>query len=284
MTVQVDWDKLMQAAQKPALFTPGEEHFWDDPYIATQMLEAHLSPDTDAASRKPQTIDRHVDWIVQRTGLSAGSRLFDLGCGPGLYAQRMAQRGIQVTGVDLSENSLAYARQQAQQAGLSIEYRHQDYRRLTDEARYDVAVLIYYDLGVLLPADKLQVLRNAYRALKPGGIFICDLLTRENRHGVVEQRDWELEERGFWRPIPYLGLHSTIHYPEAEVYLDQDVIVDASGKTSIYRRWEQNFTPQTASELMMQAGFAAPEIWADLCGTPYQHGVEALGIVAQKCA
>ena len=57
--------QLMELQQKPAPFTPGEPLFWDDPHISMQMLAAHLNPDIDAASRRPETIDRSVQWLIE---------------------------------------------------------------------------------------------------------------------------------------------------------------------------------------------------------------------------
>jgi hypothetical protein len=74
--------QLLQLQQKPAPFTPGGALFWDDPHISTQMLEVHLNPDNEAASRSPQTIDRCVKWMIETTGLKAGDSVLDLGCGP----------------------------------------------------------------------------------------------------------------------------------------------------------------------------------------------------------
>jgi hypothetical protein len=43
------------------------------------MLEAHLDPKSDAASRRPETIDRMVGWILDRLGLQAGDRVLEEG-------------------------------------------------------------------------------------------------------------------------------------------------------------------------------------------------------------
>ena len=52
--------RLGRHAARPALFAPHAASFWDDPYISRQLLAAHLDPGTDAASRRPDTIDRSV--------------------------------------------------------------------------------------------------------------------------------------------------------------------------------------------------------------------------------
>lgn len=84
--------------------------FWDDPHISAKMLKAHLNPDTDAASRRHDFIDRSVEWIVSTFALSPRSRVLDLGCGPGLYAGRIARQAVPVVGIDVSRRSIAYAR------------------------------------------------------------------------------------------------------------------------------------------------------------------------------
>jgi len=106
---KLNLEQLQCLQEKPAPFTPGEPLFWDDPHISGQMLKAHLDPKTDLASRCPETIDRSVAWIVETLGLCPGDAVLDLGCGPGLYAARLAQRGLRVSGVDYSRRSIDYA-------------------------------------------------------------------------------------------------------------------------------------------------------------------------------
>lgn len=84
---------------------------WTRPHLAKQMLAFHLSQETDLASRTYESIDRAVQWIDDQLGLS-GKSLCDLGCGPGLYAQRFESKGANVTGVDFSEVSIDYAKTQ----------------------------------------------------------------------------------------------------------------------------------------------------------------------------
>jgi 2-polyprenyl-3-methyl-5-hydroxy-6-metoxy-1,4-benzoquinol methylase len=86
------------------------------------MLKAHLDPNTDAASRRPEIIVKSVKWLSQYLRLSPGSEVIDLGCGPGLYCAHFHREGWKVTGLDFSERSIAYAREQAAKCGQDIEY------------------------------------------------------------------------------------------------------------------------------------------------------------------
>ncbi|MEN6435299.1 MAG: hypothetical protein ABFD58_05710, partial [Anaerolineaceae bacterium] len=90
----IDLSSIRDLQKKPLPYTMGEPLFWNDPYISKQMLIAHLDPITDAASRKPETIDKSVSWIIQESNIKPGNSVLDLGCGPGLYASRLAQKGF----------------------------------------------------------------------------------------------------------------------------------------------------------------------------------------------
>jgi hypothetical protein len=69
-------NQLAQALGRPEPFAPHDAPFWDDPYIASQMLAAHLDPHTDGASRRPETIRATVDHLVGARG--AGPRPGDV--------------------------------------------------------------------------------------------------------------------------------------------------------------------------------------------------------------
>ena len=126
------------------------------------MLEAHLNPDIDAASRRPETIDRSMTWLIETLGLKAGDSILDLGCGPGLYASRFAQAGLQVTGVDYSRRFIQCATKYAAENNLEINYRYQNYLELDDEKQYDAAFLTFGDFCPLKPEQHIRLLQNIH--------------------------------------------------------------------------------------------------------------------------
>ncbi len=74
-------------------FAQAGQRIWTDPHVSKQLLAAHLDPKTDAASRRPESIDRTITWVVNLLDLKPGNKILDLGCGPGLYSQRLAKLG-----------------------------------------------------------------------------------------------------------------------------------------------------------------------------------------------
>ena len=274
--------QLVALQQKPAPFTPGEPLFWDDPHISKQMLDVHLNPDIEAASRKAETIDRSVPWLIQTLGLKTGASLLDLGCGPGLYASRFARAGFGVTGVDYSRRSIGYASNHAKENNLEIVYRYENYLNLTDEDQYDAAFLIYGDFCPLNPEQRSMLLKNIYRALKPNGKFVLDVSTREHRMKHGNKNGWYAAESGFWKPGPHLVLEAGFDYPEGSIWLDQYAVIEADEKISVYRNWFQDYTPESITAELVQGSFAVESIWADLTGTPYTPESEWIGVITHK--
>ncbi len=280
-------DALQQLQQRPEPFAPGEPLFWDDPHISKGMLAAHLDPNTDAASRPPAIIDRTVTWILETLDLRRGDAVLDLGCGPGLYAARLAGSGMAVTGVDASRRSIDYAVEYARTHSLDITYRYQDYLTLEDEGRYDAALLIYGDFCPLSPRQRTQLLRNVHRALKPAGSFVLDVSQRGPWSAEEAGTSWYAAESGFWRPGPHLVLEQRFDYPGAALRLDQYLVMEAGSggvptAPAIYRVWRQEYTPATLTAELEAQGFHVESLWGDLTGEAYHEDSRWIGAVTTR--
>lgn len=92
------FNELKKYATKPQLYAPSTNKFWDDKHISKGMLEAHLNPEWEAATRKHEFVDKSVKWISKIVPSSQYKFFLDLGCGPGLYAEQFSNAGYSVTG------------------------------------------------------------------------------------------------------------------------------------------------------------------------------------------
>ena len=272
-------DLVRRLAERPAPFSPGDALFWTDPYVSERLLATHLDPSTDLASRRPETIAREVEWLVGTLGLEPGARVLDLGCGPGLYSAALAERGLDVTGVDVSATSLAHARRVAAETGLAIRYVQADYRELEEHGAYDAALLVYHELGVFPETDRAALLGRICDALRPGGRFAFDVVGTATVR--PERTTWTAEPGpGFWRPGPHLVLERRLAYPDLELSCSEYAVLE-EGAATLYRVWEQRFDPGGLERALASAGFDVEHVCADLTGTPWSAGAETIAVVAR---
>ncbi len=267
---------------RPPLYEPGDACFWTDPYISGQLLAMHLNPDSDVASRNKEAIDRTIASWLENGWISPGDLVLDLGCGPGLYAERLARAGARVVGIDQSERSVSYARGRAEEEGLRIEYRLGDFLQLSEEEKYDKAIQVYGEYCALSDKDRRLFLANIYRALKPGGLLLMDVTTRRLRMKAGLRNRWYTGEAGFWRLGRHLVLEEGIDYPEDDVWLDQYVVLDEDGRTTLYRVWFKDFTKGTLKSEVEAAGFKVVSVRGGLAGEPYDEEGDWIAVALRK--
>ena len=247
--------EVSKSSQKPPLYGPGNAVMWTDDHISRQLLGLHLNEHVDLASRKPGTIKKTVDWILSHTHKTELD-ILDLGCGPGLYAEILARKGHRVTGVDFSENSINYARQAAGEKNLDITYLCKDYTKLNlPEDHFDLALLVFTDFGPLLPRARQQLLAIIKKVLKPGGLFVFDVLNDRDLESKLTPKTWEISGPGFWSDSPYLALTESFLYKEEKVILYQHIIVDETGKIKTYRFWHHFFSQSDLRKTLDQFDF-----------------------------
>lgn len=244
-----------------------------------------------AASRPGAELDRAVAALAGRGLAGPGVRVLDLGCGPGLVAARLARLGCLVTGVDVSDSSLAYARREAEREGLVIHYRRVDFRELADVGCYDVVLQSYGELSTFAPDVRDDLLARVRRALVPGGAFVFDA-SRPRCHPPTGRR-WEASSGGFWRPGPHVVLEERFVTPAddgTQVACDQYVVVDAGdrsegasggGGVTTYRMWFHDHTPTSLAAVLEAAGFVVEEMSGSLAGDPVTDDGEWLAVVAR---
>jgi SAM-dependent methyltransferase len=149
---------------------------------------------------------REVDGIVNLLALPEGSSILDLCCGHGRHAIPLAQRGYKVTGQDLSEVFLREAKKEAQARGVHAHWLHSDMRNIPFEKEFDAVINIFTAFGYLEDQGEDQkVLQQVHKALKPGGLFLLEIMHREGlmRHYAHQHIEYYpegllvLEERSF---------------------------------------------------------------------------------------
>lgn len=252
----------------PKPWAEGEKIPWDEPGFSRRMLNLHLSQDHDAASRRFEVIDRHVRWIHTQVLERKPARILDLGCGPGLYASRLAMLGHRCVGIDFSPASITYARERAVEEDLECVYIQEDIRTVDYGGEYDLVMLIFGEFNVFRPGEARNILRKAHRALVPGGSLLLEPHTLEV---VIEMGkrppSWYSAEQGLFSDEPHLCLQENFWDAGEKVAIERYYVVDAT--TGLVRRHSastQAYTDEEYRSMLVESGFGEVEFYKSLSG------------------
>jgi SAM-dependent methyltransferase len=141
-----------------------EDHFGEQ--VAERFDERY------AQLAEPAVVDPIVDFIAEVAGVGAA---LELGVGTGRIALPLADRGVQVHGIELSEAMVARLRAKpgAEQVGVTMG----DFATTTVEGRFSVAYLVANTIMNLTTQDEqLACFRSAAAHLEPGGCFVIEVL------------------------------------------------------------------------------------------------------------
>lgn len=117
-----------------------------------------------------------LDYIDSRAAI-AGKTVLDVGCGGGILAESMAERGATVTGIDLAKKSLKVAQLHSLESGVSVTYRCVPVEELAEEMPASFDVVTCMEMLEHVP-DPQSVVRACARLVKPGGQVFFSTLNR----------------------------------------------------------------------------------------------------------
>lgn len=119
-----------------------------------------------------------VDFLESEIDYDKNFKILDVGCGTGRHAIELTRRGYSVTGVDLSENMLRKARENASNAGFEIDFRQADARDLPFKEDFDLVIMLCEGGFPLMETDEMnfQILESAAHSLNDKGKLIFTTL------------------------------------------------------------------------------------------------------------
>lgn len=277
------YDDLLDIQQRPQPFAQyTAATLWTDPHIAAQMLTFHLDPSNDRASRSFDFMDRSVAWLKGRFNIDEETRIGDFGCGPGLYAQRLATLGATVTGIDFSGHSLEYGRKTAVSLDLTIDYTQANYLNFNADKQFDLILLVSNDYCALSPAQRRQLLGVFKQHLANGGAIVLDVDTRVAFDQKQESsRFTHAPTGGFWAAEPYFSFHNAFKYPAERVTLDKFSIITPTRHLEIFN-WMQHFDQATLTKEFAASGLVIEAWYGDVAGAILGESAPTMAVVVRN--
>jgi len=275
---------ILQRNPDPSPWSEGDNIPWNDPEFSKRMLKEHLTQEHDAASRRFEKIEAHVTWIHEEVLKSQPGKLLDLGCGPGLYASRLAHLGHQVTGIDYSPASIAYAQDTSQTEKLTCNYIHADLREADFGHNYETAMLIYGEFNIFRPTDIRQILRKAHASLRPGGILILEPHTFEIVQSMGQAApSWYSSLSGLFSADPHIVLEEHFWNSDQQTATTRIFVIDADTGTVIrYAQSFQAYTQVDYQNQLIECGFGEINFYPSLTGLIDPEQGQLIAITAVK--
>jgi SAM-dependent methyltransferase len=221
------------------------------------------------------TGEAQVERAIALSGVEPGDVL-DLGCGPGRHAIPLAKRGSRVTAVDLSAFHLGKARERAAAAGVSVEFVEADMRAFVRDGAYDLALSIFTSFGYFDDAqDDARVLQNLHRSLKPGGVLVMDVISKERMAKVLTPTLSERLPDGTLRIQRHEIVDDWTRIKNEWLYIKDD-------RVRTWRFHLRVYSGQELKGLLRTAGFGQISLYGHLDGRPYGAELERLVVRAVK--
>ena len=244
-----------------------------DAYGALAASYDRLTNDVDYAA----VVDFYQE-ILRREGLKPRTAV-DLACGTGSVTALLAQLGIQVTGVDMSEEMLCVASQKAQKLENPPVFVCHRLEQLRLPRAVDLAVCALDSLDYITnPADCAEAIRRVYKALNPGGCFIFDVNTPEKLRAMDGQVFLDEDDDVYcvWRG----------EFDEESNICTYGMDLFQRQGNAWLRSWEEHreyaYDAQTLTGYLRDAGFTSIRVYADRLMEAPREGEQRIYIKARK--
>ena len=225
----------------------------------------------------PERTEREVEGLITLLALEPGSKILDLCCGHGRHAILLAQRGYEVTGLDLSEVFLQRAQADAAAEGVSVRWVRSDMREIPFEGEFDAVINMFSAFGYLEDeGEDLQVLRQVRQALKPGGLFLMEIIHREALMGRFQPRGWHHGEDGII-VLEDRRFNLLTSRNEVEVTL-----IHPDGRRTVYHHAMRIYSLAELVRLLQAADLPVEAVYGGLDGSDLTLDSRRLVVLARK--
>jgi SAM-dependent methyltransferase len=216
-----------------------------------------------------------ADFIQRQLQLSAGAKVLDVPCGNGRLSVELAQRGFELTGVDIASEFIAEGKLKSIAAGVPVDFHERDMRDLPSGSEFDGAFCFGNSFGYLNDDENADFLQTLSQTLKPGARFILDA------PAIAECLLPNLQSH---RSITVAGISVSIEnrYDEDESRIFTDFTFMRNGETDKRQSSQRIYTYRELSELLSLAELQTEVEFSSLDEQPFELGSQRLLLICKK--
>lgn len=210
-------------------------------------------------------------------GLKEGSSILDACCAVGRVSVELAKQGLSVTGVDLTQAYLATAKETAEAEGVALNLVQKDMRRFTSRKKFDAAINVYNSFGYCNSiAEDMKIIRQISKALKKGGCFILECISRETAIRYFTEGEW------FKRAGKTVLTQFTVEGAWEGLRSKWILIDDGDGSRIEHEFVQRLYSAAELRDMICRNGFSSAQVYGGFTNEPYDYSAKTMVIVAVK--
>lgn len=222
-----------------------------------------------------------VDFLIENLRLKGNEKILDLACGFGRHSLELARRGFSVTGVDITADYIAYAKQQAAAENLDARFILCDIREVNFSNEFDV-VLNMADgaVGYLENDDEnLKIFDIVSRALRRGGKHFMDIINAEYAEVHFPCKTWDPGLNGLtlsqfeWNEKTRIMLYGQLDLKYGSMLTRP--LIEYGNPTRLYSLSE-------VEEIMLRHSMKVKKTWSDYHGELSSENAFQLMVFSEK--
>lgn len=211
--------------------------------------------------------------LIKHLRLTKTDNILDVACGRGRHALFLAAQGFNVTGIDLSPNSILYAQNEAAAKGINAQFYVHDMRKLTYK-KADVLLNLFTSIGYFGDKqDNTKTIEAFYDSLSSGGIAVIDFL-----HVPLVKKQLIADE-----VVIKGGITFTINRIFKDGWIEKNISFTDKGTHFSYQERVAALELHYFKEVFEKVGFTIEHIFGDYSLKPFlTASAERLILVARK--
>jgi SAM-dependent methyltransferase len=241
---------------------------WWQKYFSEDYLKLYKHDESESS--------REAEAIMRMLQIEPGDSVLDLACGFGRHAILLAQKGLHVTGYDLSEGFLKRAKELSDKVSVKLDLKQGDMRDIPYENKFDACINMFTAFGFFeSEKDDLKVLKGVRKALKPGGQLLIDVINRETAIRIDVPRRWTRENHHYMLEERFFDLFRSRLEMTNQLIMHTGEIKEANYSVRLYTLTEM-------LGLFNSAGLVLTDVYGDFNGELYSAESPRMILVAQK--
>lgn len=203
-------------------------------------------------------------------------KVLDIASGPGRHAIALAERGFDVTGIDLSTSLLHHAHARAQKKKVGVRFLQVDMRSLDFKEEFDLAVQLFTSFGYFGTIDEdYAVLQGARRSLRDVGYYAIDLINPK----VLEKTIIPKSTKKIDGNVKIIEERAIV-----DERVEKEITIQMKGERQHFRESVRLYKPELIERLLREAGFLPTHWFGDYAGLPFDPERSRRMIIINKVA